>query len=105
MPRARPKTPRRPKLRVSEPGAFIKYAAVWRAVAAADRRAACALALANFVAQSGRTLSVVITVGSLAERDVALRRPVIGGEAIEPREELDDNGEVAEATARLLEPA
>lgn len=46
-----------------------------RAVAAAERRAAWARAFVSFCAQSGRILSVVTTFGSVADRDVARRRP------------------------------
>ena len=48
---------------------------MWRAVAAADRRAAWALAVESLEAQSGRTLSVVMTSGDVADRDVPRRRP------------------------------
>jgi hypothetical protein len=60
----------KPKLRLSPLGFPIKYAAVCNAVAAADRRAKWDRAFASFVAQSGLTLSVVITVEALAESDV-----------------------------------
>ena len=46
------------------------YAALWRAVAAAALRKACDFASASFFAQSGRTLSVVMTVGADADREV-----------------------------------
>jgi hypothetical protein len=51
------------------------YAALWRAVAAADRRSACALASASFFAQSGLTRSVVITVGADADKEVVRLLP------------------------------
>lgn len=44
-------------------------------MAAADRRRACALASASFFAQSGRTRSVVITVGADADREVVRLLP------------------------------
>ena len=84
-----------PNPRDSLPDALglIKYAAVWRAVAAADRRAAWARAFDNLVAQSGRILSVVTTVGSVADREVARRRP--GTPAVaDDKEEVEDKGEV-----------
>lgn len=69
-----PLLPNGPKGLVSaEP--FIRYAAVCKAVAAAERRAACARAVDNFDAQSGRILSVVTTSGALAEIDVPLLLP------------------------------
>ena len=77
-----------------------------RAVAAAERRAACALALASFWAQSGRILSVVMTLGSVAEREVALRRPVSAGAPLaataEFREELEDPGDSGDAECKPL---
>lgn len=45
------------------------YAAVCSAVAAADLRAACDLASESFLDQSGRTRSVVMTVGAEADMD------------------------------------
>ena len=54
-------------------------------MAAADRRSACARASDSFVAQSGRTLSVVMTDGAVADNDVALRR-----DAPEPKDDDDD---------------
>lgn len=85
---------------------LIKYAAVWRAVAAADLRAACARALANFCAQSGRIRSVVITPGEFAEMEVVLRLNVVDGASKDPfpapendeREDDDDMAEVALAS-------
>jgi hypothetical protein len=68
------------------------YAALWSAVAAADRRAACARAAASLVAQSGRTLSVVITSGAVADREVPRLRP---GDSV------PDESEVWEETADL----
>jgi hypothetical protein len=62
--------PLKAKPRVSAVPFPIKYAAVCSAVAAADRRAKCDLALASLVAQSGRTLSVVMTVEALADIEV-----------------------------------
>jgi hypothetical protein len=44
---------------------FIRKAAVWRAVAAAARRAAWARAWASFWDQSGRIWSIVMTCGAL----------------------------------------
>jgi hypothetical protein len=55
---------------------FMRYAAVCKAVAAAERRAACARAVASLDAQSGRILSVVTTSGALAEIDVPLLLPL-----------------------------
>lgn len=55
---------------------FIRYAAVCRAVAAAERLAACARAVASFEAQSGRILSIVTTSGALAEIEVPLLLPL-----------------------------
>jgi hypothetical protein len=65
------------------------------AVAAADLLRACALASANFFAQSGLTISVVITVLSVTAREVARLRPV--GDVIpgEFNEEVDDMADVA----------
>lgn len=54
---------------------LTRYAAVCKAVAAAERRAAWARAFVSFCAQSGRMRSVVTTFGSVADRDVARRRP------------------------------
>lgn len=72
---------------------------MWRAVAAADLRAAWFLAFASLVAQSGLTLSVVITVEAFAEIEVVLRRaPAKGlrvGLAAEFRDEDDDIAEPA----------
>lgn len=53
----------------------ITYAALCRAVAAADLRNACARASASFFAQSGRTISVVMTCGEFAESDLPLFLP------------------------------
>lgn len=80
---------------------LTKYAAVWRAVAAADRRAACARAFVSFWAQSGRILSVVTTFGSLADRDVARRRPgtVEVGFADDSDDVDDDMGDARLAAA------
>lgn len=52
----------------------IIKAAVCNAVAAADRRAAWDRASANFFAQSGLIVSVVMTLGALTERDWPRRR-------------------------------
>lgn len=67
----------------------IIYAALCNAVAAAALLRACAFASESFLAQSGRTISVVITVLSLAAREVALLRP---GELIpgEFKDEVED---------------
>ena len=73
----------------------MRYAAVCRAVAAAERRAACALAAANFVAQSGLILSVVMTSGAFAEREVPLRRP---GPGDIPEEDIDVCEDLADMT-------
>lgn len=101
--------PRRPKRplevnanpRLSFP---IKYAAVCNAVAAAALLAAWLLALVSFVAQSGRILSVVITVGAFAEIDAVLRRDIVTGArpglATEFKEEEEDIAE--ETFPRLL---
>lgn len=74
---------------------------MWRAVAAADRRAACARAFVSFWAQSGRILSVVTTFGSLADRDVARRRPgtVEVGFADDSDDVDDDMGDARLAAA------
>jgi hypothetical protein len=72
------------------------YAAVCRAVAAADLRAAWFLAFANLVAQSGLTLSVVMTVASLADTEVVLRRPAIGLSEGLTAEFSDDDEDMAE---------
>jgi hypothetical protein len=70
------------------------YAAVCSAVAAAERRRACARASANFFAQSGRTRSVVMTFGAVADRDVARRRIALDGDtdsgAPDPAEGVND---------------
>jgi hypothetical protein len=72
----------------------IMYAALCRAVAAAALRSACALASESFFAQSGRTISVVITVLSVTASDVALLRP--GPVAVgELRDDVDDIADVA----------
>ena len=77
---------------------FIRYAAVCKAVAAADRLAALARAVASFCAQSGRILSVVITPGASADKEVARRRVVVvPGLAFAEFNELDDD--IGEATA------
>lgn len=65
-----------------------------RAVAAAARRKACDLASASFLAQSGRTMSVVITVLSVTASDVALLRPGEGTLG-EFNDDVDDIAEVA----------
>jgi hypothetical protein len=86
----------KPKLLLSVDPVPIKYAAVWRAVAAAARRAKWDLAFASFVAQSGRTLSVVITVEALAEIDIVRLLCVLGereGLVCELREVDDDIAE------------
>lgn len=67
-------------------------------MAAADRLAKCDLALASFVAQSGRTLSVVITVEAFADIEVVLRLWLFGcgdnaGLVVELREDDDDMAE------------
>lgn len=67
-----------------------------KAVAAADRRAKWDLALASFVAQSGRIRSVVMTVEALAEIDVVRLLCVLGtsvGLVVELREEDEDIAE------------
>jgi hypothetical protein len=70
----------------------MRYAAVCKAVAAADLRAACARALASFVAQSGLILSVVITEGALADKEVARRRePAPGDDPSEDEEDIADD--------------
>lgn len=69
---------------------FIKYAAVCKAVAAAARRAACARAAANLVAQSGRILSVVITSGALADKEVPRLLPGPGDNVPDEIEVWDD---------------
>lgn len=99
--------PRRAKLNPREsppePFEFIRYAAVCRAVAAADRRAAWARALASFWAQSGRTLSVVTTDGSVTDNEVARRRPGMGATIFaDDNDEVDDTGEVMRGEKRML---
>ncbi len=64
-------------------------------MAAAERRAECALAAASFVAQSGLILSVVMTSGALAESEVPLRRP---GPGDIPEEETDVCEDIADMT-------
>ena len=80
----------------------IRYAAVCKAVAAAARRAAWALALASFCAQSGLILSVVMTLGAEADSDVVRRRVALVGESIvlsvEFMDEEEDMAEVALAS-------
>lgn len=71
-----------------------------RAVAAADRRAAWARAFDSFVAQSGRILSVVTTVGSVADSDVARRRP--GTAVANGKDDVDDTGDVKLGECRAL---
>ena len=66
---------------------------MWSAVAAADRLRACARASDNFLAQSGRTLSVVMTEGAVADSDVALRR-----EVPDPKEDEEDMADAADAS-------
>jgi len=74
---------------------------VWRAVAAADLRAAWFRAFASLVAQSGLTLSVVMTVDAFADMEVVLlRAPLLGlsvGLAAEFNDEDDDIAEPAAA--------
>ena len=75
-------------------------------MAAADLRAACARALANFCAQSGLIRSVVMTAGELADIDVVLRLDGKEGESSGPlivpekdeSEEEDDMADVALAS-------
>ncbi len=79
----------------------IKYAAVCKAVAAADRRAKWDLAFASFVAQSGRTRSVVITVEAFADIEVVRLLCVCGcgdsaGLFVELSEEDEDIAEEKE---------
>ena len=70
------------------------YAALCSAVAAAALRKACDFASASFLAQSGRTMSVVITVLSVTASDVALLLP--GPAAVgEFKDEVDDIADVA----------
>jgi hypothetical protein len=68
-------------------------------VAAADRRAKCERAFASFVAQSGRTLSVVMTVEALADIEVVRRLCVCGcGDSVGLVVELsEDDEDIAEA--------
>lgn len=73
----------------------MRYAAVCKAVAAADLRAAWARALASFVAQSGRILSVVTTPGALTDNEVALR---LAG----PGDMPDDDTDVCDDIADLI---
>lgn len=72
---------------------FMRYAAVCRAVAAAERLAACARAVASLEAQSGRILSVVTTSGALAEIEVPLLLPFP-----EEPESTDDCDDIADLT-------
>jgi len=104
--------PRRSTARRPKPAKFlpsdeplrlpIRYAAACNAVAAADLRAMFALAVASFIAQSGRTLSVVITMGELAEIEVVLRRFAVSEMSVrpenEPRDEDEDIADVAFAS-------
>lgn len=94
---ARRITLRRPRLKFRDSFplelGFTRYAAVCRAVAAADLRAACARAFASFWAQSGRTLSVVITLGSVADKEVARRRPTTAAAFPDERDDVDERGE------------
>lgn len=70
------------------------YAALCRAVAAAALRKACDFASASFFAQSGRTMSVVMTVLSVTASDVALLRPGPAA-AGEFKDEVEDIADVA----------
>lgn len=76
-------------------------------MAAADLRATFALAVANLIAQSGRTLSVVITIGELAEIDVVRRRFVVSDDSWrpltdkEPRDVDEDIADVVFASGWL----
>lgn len=82
-----------PKLRVSAVPFPIKYAAVCKAVAAADLLARWLLAFCNFVFQSGLTRSVVMTVEAFAEIEVVRLLCAFGtrlGLAEELIEEEDD---------------
>jgi hypothetical protein len=73
---------------------------VCSAVAAADLRAAWFLAFASFVAQSGRTLSVVMTVDALAEMEVVrLRAGLAGARLGLPVEFKEDDEDMAEEAA------
>jgi hypothetical protein len=84
--------PRRPNTKGREESVwpFIRYAAVCSAVAAADLRAACALAVASLFAQSGRILSVVTTSGAFADREVPRLRPGPGESPDEETEVWED---------------
>jgi hypothetical protein len=73
----------------------IMYAALCKAVAAAALLRACDFASANFFAQSGRTISVVMTVLSFTASEVALRLPPGDGTPDEWSEEVEDIAEVA----------
>lgn len=100
-PRLLPKRllPLKAKPRLSAAPFPIKYAAVCRAVAAADRRAKCDRAFASLVAQSGRTLSVVMTVEALADIEVVRLLCVCGcGDSVGLVVELsEDDEDIAEA--------
>jgi len=75
-------------------------AAVCNAVAAAALLAACILASDSFLAQSGRTLSVVVTLVAFAERDCARLLVAAAGikKAISPLfdEDRDAEDDIAE---------
>lgn len=66
-----------------------------KAVAAAALRKACDFASASFFAQSGRTMSVVITVLSFAASEVALLLPPGEVTPGEFNEVVEDIAEVA----------
>lgn len=68
----------------------MRYAAVCSAVAAADLRAACALAVASLLAQSGRILSVVTTSGALADSEVPRLLPGPGDSPDEDKDVWED---------------
>lgn len=74
---------------------FMRYAAVCKAVAAADLRAACARAVASLVAQSGLILSVVITSGALAEIEVPRRLPGPGDMPEEDNDVCEDIADIS----------
>jgi hypothetical protein len=73
----------------------IIYAALCKAVAAAALRKACDFASASFFAQSGRTISVVMTVLSFTASEVALLLPPGDTTPDELSEVVEDIAEAA----------
>lgn len=73
----------------------MRYAAVCKAVAAADLLARWFLALCNFVFQSGRTRSVVMTVEAFAEIEIVRLLWVFGVRAGPAEELMDEEDDIA----------